>query len=222
MSDKEVLDIYIKMVPFLSEVLGTGTEVVIHDISDPEHSLIAIGNSLSGRQAGNPMSDLARDMAEHEAYSEKGYEANYPGHNQDKEFLSSTYFIKNEGRLIGMLCINKDMTSVNEVSRSVRSLLSRFNLMPPDETTFSEDLGSPADIMRSRISDAISQSGIQPSRMSRQEKVRIVRELEDNGIMLMRGAAAEIARQLEISIPSVYRYLNTRKKDRKPPEGDIV
>ena len=210
MTDSELLRIYVGLVPFLSEVCGPGTEIAVHDISNPEHSLVAIGNNVSGRQIGNPLTDLAKELADKGAYSDADYISNYEGHSKDKDFLSSTFYIKNKGRLIGMLCINKDMSIVSELSISLKGLLERFNLALPQESEFSEDLENPVtNIMRTQISETIAQSGVIPARMSRQEKIRIVHQLNENGVMLLRGAAAEIAKQLGISVPSVYRYLNT-------------
>lgn len=209
MTDSEVLQLYIRLVPFLAEVCGPGSEVVIHDVTDPEHSLIAIRNSVSGRVIGNPMTDLARDLAEKGAYSNTDYLANYTGKSKNGEFLSSTYYIKNEGRLIGLLCINKDMTAVQELNGAVLRLLEQFNLAAPQESEFSENLDNPvATMMHTRIAEIIAQSGVSPARMSLQEKVRVVHRMNEEGVMMMKGAVAEIANQLSVSVPTVYRYLN--------------
>ncbi len=210
MTDVEVLKMYVSLVPFLSEVCGPGTEIVVHDISRPDHSLIAIGNNISGRQIGNPLTDLAKEISDNSAYTEADYLANYSGYSKGRNFLSSTYYIKNEGRLIGLLCVNKDMTLVDEANGAIRALLEKFNLTAPVNSEISEELENPVtDIMRTRIAEVIAQSGVAPSRMSRMEKVRVVHQLNDSGVMMLRGAVAEIAKQLHVSIPSVYRYLNT-------------
>ena len=62
MTDKEVLQRYIDVLPFFGKVCGPGAELVVHDLSDPEHSLVAIENNVSGRQIGNPMTDLVREL----------------------------------------------------------------------------------------------------------------------------------------------------------------
>ena len=65
-------------------------------------------------------------------------------------------------------------------------------------------------MVHNRIADIIAQSGISPTRMSLDEKVRIVHRLNDEGLMSVKGAAAEIAEQLSVSVPTVYRYLNKK------------
>lgn len=209
LTDKEVLRLYVQFVPFLAQVCGPGSEVVVHDATAPEHSLIAISNNVSGREVGNPMTDLSRELAARSAHTDSDYLLNYTGKSKDREFLSSTYYIKNEGRLIGLLCVNKDMSAVRELNSALLRLTEQFNLTVPQESEFSENLENPmTNMMQSQIADAIAQSGVSPARMSLQEKVRTVHRLNESGVMMMKGAMAEIASQLGVSVPTVYRYLN--------------
>lgn len=208
-TDRELLQIYIGMVPFLAEVCGPGCEVVVHDVTDPEHSLIAIRNSVSGRGVGDPMTDLAREIQKKGSYTDAEYLANYSGKSKEGEFLSSTYYIKNEGRLIGLLCINKDMATVQETRRALQALLERFNLTAVQQSDYVENLDNPmTSMMHNRIAEIIAESGVAPARMSLREKVRVVHRMNDEGVMMMKGAVAEIAAQLQVSVPTVYRYLN--------------
>lgn len=209
MTDQEVLQVYIGLVPFLAKVCGPGCEIVVHDVTDPERSIVSIENSISGREVGNPLTDLARELAEKNAYTDADFIANYSGRSKGCDFLSSTYFIKNEGRLIGLLCVNKDITTIKQMSSTIQSVLEHFNLASQPESEYSENLDNPvANIMHTRITEVIAQSGIAPSRMSMEEKVRIVHRLHESGVMSMKGAVSEVAEQLSISVPTVYRYMN--------------
>lgn len=209
MTDQEILQIYVNLAPFLAEVCGPGSEVVVHDVNDPEHSLIAICNDLSGRAVGDPMTDLARQIQEKGTYTNEEYLANYSGKSKNGEFLSSTYYIKNEGRLIGLLCINKDMTVVQDATAALHALLERFNLTAPQQSEYVENLDNPmSSMMHARIAEIIAQCGVPPVRMSLAEKVRVVHQMNEDGVMLMKGAVPEIAAQLLVSVPTVYRYLN--------------
>lgn len=209
MTDHEALQIYIGLVPFLAKVCGVGAEIVVHDMTDPEHSLVAIENAISGREIGNPLTDLAREVAEKSAYTDADYLANYSGRTKNGQFLSSTYFVKNEGRLIGLLCINKDIGSVHQMTCTLNHLMEQFNLIIPHESALSENLESPVEnIMHTRITEVINQSGVAPSRMSMDEKIAVVHRLNESGVMSIKGAVAEVASQLSISVPTVYRYMN--------------
>lgn len=209
MTDQEVIQLYIGLVPFLSKVCGPGCEIVVHDVSDPEHSMIAIENNISGREVGNPLTDFARELTDKSTYMDADFIANYSGRSKGCDFLSSTYFIKNEGRLIGLLCVNKDITTIKQMCSTLHSVLGHFNLSVPQKSEYSENLDNPvSNIMVTRITDVINQEGVSPSRMSMEEKVRIVHRLNESGVMSMKGAVAEVASQLAISVPTVYRYLN--------------
>lgn len=209
MTDQELLQLYIDMAPFLAEVCGPGSEVVVHDVTDPQHSLVAIQNSVSGRKVGDPMTDLAMELQQKGTYSNEAYISGYHGKGKGRDFLSSTYFIKNDGRLIGLLCINKDMTAVEQMNASLRTLLTQFNLNSPEKSSYSENLDTPVvRIVQNRIAEIIAQRGVSPERMSIAEKVSVVHRLNEEGLLAMKGAVAEIAEQLSVSVPTVYRYLN--------------
>lgn len=209
MTDQEALQVYIGLAPFLAKVCGNGAEIVVHDMTDPAHSLVAIENAISGREIGNPLTDLAQEVAGKSAYTDADYLANYSGRTKDGQFLSSTYFIKNDGRLIGLLCINKDIGSIKQMTTTLNRLMEQFNLTIPQESALSETLDSPVEnIMHARITEVISQSGVEPSRMSMDEKVAVVHRLNETGVMSIKGAVAEVASQLSISVPTVYRYMN--------------
>lgn len=74
-----------------------------------------------------------------------------------------------------------------------------------------EDLGTPVEEMLSTlVAQAVKKVGISPQRMSRQEKINIVHQLNEQGVLTMKGAVSEIAQQLFISEPTVYRYLKRK------------
>lgn len=209
MTDQEIFNLYIEIIPFLAEVCGSDSEIVIHDGTNPENSIIAIENSLSGRKIGDPMTDLAIEFQEKKTYTNQPYVSNYSGKTKDNEFLSFTYFIKNKDKLIGFLCINKDMRSVKQLNGAVRNLLARFNLETPTDENYKENLDTPVvSMINNRISEIIAQSSVTPSRMTRMEKISIVHRLDEEGLLSVKGAIGEIAEQLSVSIPTVYRYLN--------------
>ena len=110
MTDHEVLEVYRSLVPFLAQLCGPCCEVVLHDVSNPSCSVIAIENGFnSGRQIGSPLTDLAHAIIESGEYKDKDYLANYSGVSKKKNFVSSTYFIKNEGRLIAVSYTHLDV-----------------------------------------------------------------------------------------------------------------
>lgn len=208
MKDNEVLQAYIDLVPFLSKVLGDGTEVVVHDVTHPKRSLVAIANPLSGRALGGPMTDLAKEIVERGLHTKENFIANYDGSAKNINFLSSTYFIKNEGRLIGMLCFNRNVSASREMIGGLISFLEHHNLAVPDRTAYHENLDSKVeDYVETRIAQIIGLSGVDPERLNAKEKALIVKKLNENGVLKIKGAVEEASKQLFVSIPTIYRYL---------------
>ena len=214
MTDNEVLKIYTDLLPFLGQVLGPGCELCIHDVRDPEHSIIAIENSATGRKIGYPMTDLARATMEKGMYADTDCVLNYEGSSKGKSFLSSTYFIKNNSRLIGLLCVNKDTLPASAALSALQNLLGAFELNKPENSEYQEDFERPvAGILPNLVADAIAQTKIPPERMTIKERAALVHRLDEQGILSMKGAVKEIASQLNISVPTVYRYMNSSRDD---------
>ncbi len=210
MTDKEMMEIYIALTPFIAEVCGKGCEIVIHDVNNTKNSLVSIQNSSTGRKIGDSLTDLASEIIESGKYKTQDYLSGYRGISKQKEYLSFTYFIKNKGNLIGLLCVNKDLSSTVNFSKSLNELFEQFNILAPSENEFKENFDSPLnEILEKSISNAISQTKISPNRMTRQEKIDLVRKLEEQGFFKMKGAITEIAKRLKVSEPTIYRYLKS-------------
>lgn len=219
MTNKEIFDLLTPLVDFLGEVLGENTEVLLHDFSNPDHSVIAIAHGFhSDRQIGSPVTDLAQDIKSSRRYDQENYMANYRAVSKGRQYLSSSYFIKNNGELIGMLCLNTDIQAARNFTDAMKKFLKATNLGAYlDESeqtqTIQEGLDAPiASLTQNIISRTILESGIDPERMTRTEKMQIVWALTDQDIPRMKGAVAEIAKQLQLSESTVYRYISQHEK----------
>ena len=63
MSNYAFLEKYIPLVEFMAEICGKHYEIILHDTSTPERSVIAARNAhLSGRRVGDPMTELAKEL----------------------------------------------------------------------------------------------------------------------------------------------------------------
>lgn len=215
MTDSELLNRYRPLVSFLAELCGPGCEVVLHDVSQPEQSVIAIaGARRSGREIGSPLTDFARDIIKNKTYETSDYISNYSGAGKGKNFLSSTYFIKNGENLVGLLCVNRDMSLLDQAENAFELMKRQYNLIMPSEEV-QEVLDAPVSmILQNMVQAAISESCASPDRLKKSEKEEIVIKLKNQGVLRMKGAVSEIARQLRISEPTVYRYINSDKSDR--------
>jgi predicted transcriptional regulator YheO len=229
MNNDDIIRQYIPMVDFISEILGSNCEVVLHDLTDPEKSIIAIRNGhLSGRKVGGPLTDLVLKVIKNRSYDEQTFINNYKAVASKKEFRSSSFFIKNESsEIIGVLCVNIDIEPFVQVKELMENF-SRTNspsgkavLQDKDKNISNTDknladekfFGSIEDMLNNMIQEEINLAEAPPERMTFNEKVDIVNRLNEKGTFQLKGAVSKIAKALEVSEPTVYRYLNIGKDD---------
>lgn len=103
----------------ISQTFAPFCEVVLHDLVDPRHSVLAIHNNLSGREVGDPTTELGLARIADPDYPQ--VLANYPNRFPDgRQAKSTSIGIKDaEGRYVAALCLNLDLTQF----RSLQSLL---------------------------------------------------------------------------------------------------
>ena len=119
-----LLQQYIKVTEFLGLTLGPDYEVALHDMTDKNRSIIAIANNhISGRDVGAPLTNVALKILMDRSYETQDYRLHYCGMSaKGKVLRSSTMFIKQNGKLIGMLCINFDDSKYREASDAILKL----------------------------------------------------------------------------------------------------
>jgi predicted transcriptional regulator YheO len=216
-TDEEIrrkLNTYIPLTKFLARFLGRHYEVVLHDVRDIEHSIVAIENNhISGRSVGDPLKNLGRFFREQEKVSADLIKPRIVVDAKGRKRKTSTHIIKDEdGDVVGLLCINTDLSRFAELKDILDDYVLGPGLVPQSEpelvnTSEGED-DSIEDLTRSIIKDTIRSSPVPPSRMTPEEKMIIVEKLNGRGVFLLRGALGEVARLLETSENSIYRYLS--------------
>ena len=209
---------YISIADFLGEVLGTNTEVIIHDLINYDHSIVHIINGhISNRKIGDAITDLVLEFMITEAKNNKQFICNYSSKTiGDKLLYSSSYFIRDEkDNLVGALCLNSDY---HEVKKSLSFLTSLLPNYVDDKVialgNIKENLNSnPQEVTISKIDEILNQFDVEPNRMTIEEKTDVITALNDCGIFNIRGSVQEVANKLQMSEPSVYRYIKKTKNN---------
>lgn len=224
MSNYAYLERYIPLVQFMGEICGKNFEFVLHDASTPERSIIAICNGhLSGRRLGDSMTELAKELVQTGSYREQDYVANYEGRTRGgKRFVSSTYFIKEGGELRGLICVNHDVEDFLILSEHMSNLMSAFALPAAKRqpAPYTENLDdSIPNLSHTLIHSTILSYKLPPSEMNRSDKLEIIRLLMGQGVFSTKGSVGQIAKELHISEPTVYRYLQKVRSEEDRPLG---
>lgn len=207
-----------KLVIFFGEILGDAYEIVLQDVNPEKMKIVAIANGyVSGRSVGAPMTDLSLKMISEGSWKEKDYECNYIGITKEgKKLKSSTFFIKESGNLLGMLCINQDTSRYRELSDEILKLGGiklpnrKYENAIQKIENFSESI---SEMTVRAIKDTLGADNQIPlNRLKQSERMKIVQKLNESGVFIMRGSVSAVADQLECSEASVYRYLSKISK----------
>jgi len=201
---------------FLGEVLGENTEIIVHDLSSYNKSIVHIINGhISNRKIGDPITDLVVEFITNESKGNKKFICNYNSKTINNKLLySSTYFIRDDkNNIVGALCLNSDYYEFQKSMSFFTSLLPNY----VDDKTLAlnnikENLHSnPEELTGNKINEIIQQFNITPQRMTTAEKTEVITALSDCGIFNIRGSVPEVANKLKMSEPSVYRYIKKIK-----------
>ncbi|MEU3856584.1 PAS domain-containing protein [Streptomyces sp. NPDC028722] len=179
-------------------------EVVLHDLRTPRHAVRVIENSLSGRQVGDPVTELGLARIADPEYP--SVLQNYPNRFPDGRPAKSTSIgIRNAaGEYIAALCLNLDVSVLSPVT------LALSNLVATDSGHRDEPLETLRDRTARELRQAVeahaAERAAAPRSLSREDKKTLVRQLQHDGYFASRDAARTIADLLGVSRATVYNY----------------
>ena len=219
-----LLQQYMKLTEFLGHALGPDYEVALHDLTNKDRSIIAIANNhISGREIGAPLTNVALSILRDRSYETSDYCLQYHGISANgKNLRSNTMFIKQDGRLIGMLCINFDDSRYRDISDRILGLchpdLFVTDVLAQPLSESEDDISARSSPEKFRNSadavalDAINRElermGVTPGHLTHSERLQVITSLESAGIFLLKGAIKSAAAALGCSTASIYRYLS--------------
>ena len=160
----------------LSETFSPFCEVVVHDLKNPEHAILSIHNNLSGRQPGQPATELG--LARIASPDFPSIIANYSNQFADGRPVKSTSIgIKDEeGRYVAALCLNVDMT----LFRGMQSALARFTETENSPIKEHIDPGS-NEVIRQRIDDFAAKRATTARALKPQDRKLLIQQLRQDG-----------------------------------------
>lgn len=184
----------------LGKTLAPFCEVVLHDLTEPEHAILAIHNNLSGRAVGAPATELGLARAADPDVAQ--IIANYPNTFADGRRAKSTSIgIKDsEGQYVAALCMNVDLT----VFRSLNTVLTQFSAVDNDSAVRETLEPAGADALRARIDQFAARLATTPRALKAEERKALMRELKESGLSDVRRAMDIVANYLNVSRATVY------------------
>lgn len=193
------------LMKMLAALWGENCEIVLHDWScGYDKSIVAIENGhVTNRKVGDCGSNLGLEVIR--GTVENGDRYNYITQTETgKTLKSSTMYIKDDsGKAIGALCINIDISDLITAQKTIESLIS----LERDKVNefFANDVN---DLLGFLIKESINKVGKPVNSMTKEDKIKMLRFLDEKGAFLISKFSGKICKILNISKFTLYSYLD--------------
>ena len=218
---------------------GPTVEVVLHDLTDPAHSVVFVGNGkVTDRHVGQGLRHLVREVLEAQS---RGGDAvpDYWYYWKKKLIYSKTVLIRDDfGELIGAFCVNEDVTSsisafefvqgslpgLENVSLKLPKKGEVYFKKPAKEEEASQEIASVSDGQECDAQESLFQltekiieslardMGLLDGAPKRAERLKYLKDLEARGVFLLKGSIEKVASVLGLSKVTIYSDLTSMKK----------
>ena len=198
----------------LTAIFGTNCEVVLHDLTDSyESTVVMIENGhVTDRRVGDCGSNLGLEVLR--GTVRNGDKYGYFTNTRDGRVLrsSSVYIRDGEGKVIGCLCVNFDVSNLMVADKTIRSLISNGE-GEKEEEFFVNDVNQLLDAL---LQKAMEEVGKPVSYMTRDDRIRVVKYLDQKGAFLITKSGNRICQFLDISKFTLYSYLDEVHSEIQP------
>lgn len=205
MTQQERLQLAETMTLGMSKLLGTDTEIVVHDLDTFSIHYIVNGY-ITGRTAQARTSHSVYDTILNMADAD-GHIIGYHSFSKGKDLRSSHFLLKDEdGTPRVLVCINQDTSKL----LAAKELLERMTCFQPLVNVNNAESEKPVQdiksIMQSLILNAIE--NVKPTPLDTKEgKMQILQQLEEQGVFDVKDAVPQVCKLLAISQATFYNYL---------------
>jgi predicted transcriptional regulator YheO len=203
-----------KITSALGKTFAPLCEVVLHDLTDPEHAIIQIENNLSGRSVGDTATEMGLARMANPDFPD--VVANYANSLQDGRPVKSTSIGLRDksGNFVAAICVNVDISYLSSISAYLKELTST-NL---DSATVEDNLTPrPRFDLRAKITAFAAARNRDPRSLTSEQKREVLQQLAQEGELERRGAAEQIAALIGVSRSNVYYYLKKSRTAGKSP-----
>lgn len=203
------LQSFIPVAKLIANTFGKNCEVVLHDFSKPESSVVYTENNhVTGRRVGQSFDSLVKNVLLSKDFKEDLLVNYIKKSMKDKRIKSSTALIRDENdKVIGSICVNYAMDEM----LAIKEYIEDFTI------AIEEDIDKEVEVFPNVyevVDDLIDKiiKGHKIEKLKRTDKVDIVRFMDEKGIFLIKGAIDKVAEKLNVSKVTIYSYLDEIKK----------
>lgn len=206
------IEFCIRLAKAVALQFGPNCEVVVHDLraNDPEHSIVAIENGhVSGRRIGDGPFHVVLEALKSDTHVLQDRLA-YLAKTEDGKILkSSTIYLRNDdGEVIGIFAINYDITMMVSMENALHAFTAPIETSAPEQTPVARNV---TDLLDELIEQSVSLVGKPVALMTKDDKVKAIRFLNDSGVFLITKSGQKACTYFGISKYTLYSYIDEAK-----------
>lgn len=204
------------LIPFadaVAQTIGPNCEVAIHDLSHPQHSIFYIVNgAVTGRRQGDSLDPLFSEVIRLAAQNGDALTNYYTTENGHALRCTKVLIRDEAGRIIGCFCINISIDEFLQMKQTVDALcrtrpLSDFRPAGAEP----EETDSVQELMERMIAGTYDDLRGGRTRLTREERLKMTRFLDEKGIFRIRGSVETMAQTLGVSKFTIYSDIDKLK-----------
>jgi len=192
----------------IAKLFAPHCEVVLHDFSDLERSIVHIEGNISGRKVGGAATDLLLTQA-HKGNTGRDFYNYQTFLPNGRNMKSCTMFLRAaDGQAYGAFCINLDIGIFAGFHRFLGEFLA-LEANADVQETLSDDIHK---TMHSILREAVSDIGADLPIMSKEDKIDLIARLDEKGAFQVKKAVPLIAEELGLSRSTIYNWLTEARE----------
>ena len=206
---KPILAQYIPIAEVIARTFGDSCEVVLHDLENPRQSVVyTANNTVTGRQVGQSFDRLVPQVILSDDLDNDMVTNYYFRTAEGKLVKSSTVLLRDfDGKVVGAMCINLDTTPITRQVEWLQALLPGIGEESPSgQDGAADEVSHVSQVVTDLIDKIIGDKDV--SRLRREEKLELIRFMDQKGIFLMKGAVDQVGSRMGISRVTVYSYID--------------
>lgn len=208
---KSLIEFYSRLAKGIAAQFGSSCEVVVHDLQtkDQDHSIVAIENGhITGRKVGDGPSHIVLESLQNTDSGKEDRLAYLTRTRDGKVLKSSTIYIRDDrDKIIGILGINYDITLMASAIEQLQAFTGT-----EVETSQAEQISmNVTDLLDELIDSSVRSVGKPVALMTKEDKVAVVRKLNEAGAFLITKSGPKVCQFLGISKYTLYSYLDEIK-----------
>jgi len=212
---------FVRIVAGLGAILGGDCEVLLHDVTRLERSIVACSNEhVTGRPVGSPMSAYGLQLLNSDVFSKNNDVYIYTAKANNGALIRCGVIAVRDGagEIIGLMCLHFDTEKARAAKEFIDAFLNGTGAArgEPVNEFFGIEL---EDVFKNAIQELGASLEKPISKLSKNEKKTLLKSLEERGFFMMKGAVEFVAREMGNSKFTIYGYMREINAHRSESSG---